>query len=395
MKKVWMTAVALAAVAGGASAQQTYVEGAYGVTQARLDCGDLLSCDKTDRGLKLIMGYQLSPQLSVEGGYLKLGRVRGTYALPAGDIVTSRIDTDALYLGGALRLPLDTRLPKLAVVLRAGVARVTSKEKVSPELIEGETATTWRPLLGAGLSYQLTPDLALMGGVDVTRSASLEVGSRQVRLFTLGAHYSFDLQSLVPGNALWRMGPPEEGAAVVQRGRSPRPNYAYAELGIVHSDALDVLKRTYPGAFEFDDNPSGFRLGLGRRWGPYWATELALTSYGQYDFRSASGVSPASKGSVAAAGVSVMSVWRAQTDMDLTWVARLGLSHNASRIETQTGSVTTTDDRRTTAPIYGLGLEHALDKDWRLMLTADTTRIRVGNDRPAVKFYAAGGSYRF
>jgi len=177
--------------------------------------------------------------------------------------------------------------------------------------------------------------------------------------------------------------------------RAEPTGYVYGELGIVHSDALDLLKRNNPGVFEFDDNPVGARFGVGRRWGPIWSTELALTSYGKYKLHSASGVSPASDGSVSAFGVALMSVWRAQTDLDLTWVARLGLSHNASRIETQSEGVSTNDRRRTTAPIYGLGLEHALNKDVRLMFTGDVTHIRVGDERPAIKFYAAGGSLRF
>jgi hypothetical protein len=284
------------------------------------------------------------------------------------------------------------------VVLRAGMARVKSKYSESPTgLYTDETATDWRPLVGAALRYNLTPDLALTAGVDVTRSARLEVGSRQVRMFSLGANYSFDLKSLLPaeGNVFWGNGTAAEGNSSGKAHKGPQPNYVYAEAGIVHSDGLDVLKRKHPGVYEFSDNPLGWRLGVGRRWGQVWSTELALTSYGRYKFHTAASVLPEEDGSVEAAGLSAMSVWRAPTDMGLTWVARLGLSHNVSRIETTTGTVTVTDDRKTTAPIVGLGLEHALDKNWRLMFTADATRIRVGDDRPLVKFYAAGGSYRF
>ncbi len=386
MTKAWMAAATLAALAGGAAAQ-TYVEGAYGGTHVAADCKDVNACDKSDKGFKLLAGYTFAPRLSVEAGYLNFGSVRVSGVDPIDGAFRARLDTEAFFVGGALRTPSNIILDDSVVVVRAGLAHVKSKGSlidVSTGQQGSDSATAVRPLLGVGIHYNVKPELALTASLDLTRTASLHsVGSHPVSMFSLGAQYTIDPKPLVM----------DAGGPAGPRG--PQPNYVYGELGIVHSDGLDVLKRSHPGAYDFDDNPLGFRLGVGRRWGQIWSTELALTSYGQYKFRTAPSVSPHEDGSVQAAGLSVMSVWRAPTDMGLTWVARLGLSHNASRIETTTGTVTATDDRKTTAPIVGLGLEHALDKDWRLMFTADATRIRVGDDRPLVKFYAAGGSYRF
>lgn len=412
MTKVWMTAVALAAVAvaGGASAQ-AHVEAGYGVTQALGDCSSWTTCDKSDRGFKLLAGYTVAPMLSVEAGYIDFGGLKVSGQFFGVGRVRGGVDTDAVYLGGALRAPLDHLVRNTALVMRLGLARVSS---TGYEMAEAtgqrfdESGTSWRPIYGASLQYNVNPQLKLSASLDVTRSGHLDqLGSGRVSLLSLGAQFAFD------GKPLWASWP---GAAAVagagvaagaddtssnKGGRGPQLNYAYGELGIVHADALDVVKRQHPGVFEYDDNPVGLRLGLGHRWGPIWSTEVALTSYGSHKFKSVAGASPASDGTVSAAGLALMSVWRAQTDLDLTWVARLGLSYNASRIESHTGSTgvtpaTSTDDRRRTiAPIYGLGLEHAVNKDVRLMFTGDVTRIRVGDERPAVKFYAAGGSVRF
>jgi hypothetical protein len=379
MKKVWMAA-ALAAVAGGAAAQ-TYVEGAYGVTQGHANCSDLSTCDKSDKGFKLLAGYTFAPQLSAEAGYIDFGGVRASGNYLGLGSVSARMDTEALFVGGALRIPNDLILSDAIVVLRAGLANVKSKVSLvdlSTGAQSSEHGTSLRPLLGVALQYNLKPELALTASLDVTRTAKVDhAGGGRVSLFSLGAQYAFDPLPLAMDRGL--------------KGR--KLNYVYAELGIVHSDGLDVLKRKFPGQYEFDDNPLGGRVALGRRWGPIWSTEVALTNYGQYKFHTVPSAPTQSEGSVAAGGFSVMSVWRAATEMDLTWVARLGLSHNTSRIEPGNGAAI--DDRRTTAPIVGLGLEHAFDKDWRLMITADATRIRVGADRPLVKFYAAGGSFRF
>jgi hypothetical protein len=388
MTKAWMTAATLAALAGGAAAQ-TYVEGAYGVTHVAAECRAGTTCDKTDKGFKLLAGYTLAPstapRVSVEAGYINFGSVRVSSGNPVG-LVRARLDTEAFFVGGALRTPSDIILEDSVVVVRAGLARVKSKGSqidVPTGQQGSDSATAVRPLLGVGLHYNIKPELALTASLDLTRTAGLHAwGSHPVGLFSLGAQYTIDPKPLVM----------DAGPAGP---KGPQPNYVYGELGIVHSDGLDVLKRKHPGVYEFSDNPLGWRLGVGRRWGQVWSTELALTSYGRYKFHTAASVLPEEDGSVEAAGLSAMSVWRAPTDMGLTWVARLGLSHNVSRIETTTGTVTVTDDRKTTAPIVGLGLEHALDKNWRLMFTADATRIRVGDDRPLVKFYAAGGSYRF
>lgn len=395
MNKHWMTAVALAAAAGAASAQQAYVEASGGVTSALGECGDGVSCDKTDVGGKVLAGYGLTPELSIEGGYLNLGRVSATFDAGLGQDVTTRIRSKAWYLGGAWRVA--TGRPELSLMLRAGMARVTSRETVSSPMFDGETATDWRPLAGVAMRYHLTPELALVAAADITRSAKLEVGSGNIRLFSLGAQYSFDPLTVVGavgavGGAVSAWG----SEAQASWAQGPRRHYAYATLGSTHSDALDPLKRDQvAGRYEMGRRPLGLRLGVGRRWGPVWSTELALTHYGKSTFKSAAGTSPEASGSVSAAGLAALSAWRARTEMNLTWVVRAGASYNWARAQTREGTAAQQTDRRNLAPMFGLGLEYPIDKDTTFMVSGDITRIRVGGELPNVKYYAAGVGVRF
>ncbi len=394
MNKMWMTGVALAAATLSASAQQAYVEGGLGVTAARVDCEGMLSCDKTSTGGKLLVGLQLTPELSVEAGGFDLGEVQASFIPFFSDVVTARVRTHAGYLGGAFRL--KTGLPDVSLLLRGGLARVTTRSTYNSAFFTNETATDWRPLVGAAARWHLSPELALVAGVDATRSAELDVGgSGRVMLYSLGASYTFDSLAAAAwvGGALSDLGSDARDAWA----KTGRRYYAYGLLGQVRSDALDPIKhQNQSRQYEFGRNPVGLRLGVGRRWGPVWSTELALTDYGTTKFRTAAGVSPSAQGQVAAAGLSAMSVWRAPTLGGLTWVARLGLAYNVARVETQeSGAAKQTADRHTTTPIYGLGLEYPINKDATFMVNADMSRLRVGGELPHVKFYSAGVGLRF
>jgi len=391
MSKMWMTGVALAAAAVGASAQQAYMEGAYGLTAARVDCSGLLSCDKTDQGSKLLVGYHLAPELSVELGHLNLGKVRVRFTPDLSSVVSAQVDTHATYLGGAVHL--KTGLPDVSLLLRAGLARVTTTSSYSSALYTAEHATEWHPLVGAAARWHLSPQLALVAGVDATHSAELDVGgSGQILLYSLGVNYSFDplFAAALVGDALHDLGSDATS-------KSPRRFYVYGQMGQVHSDALDPIKHENQAQqYQFGRNPVGLRLGAGRRWGPVWSTEVAFTNYGSTTFQTAAGTSPSARGQVDAAGLAAMSVWRAPTLGGLTWAARLGLAYNVARVETQvSGAAKQTADRHATTPIYGLGLEYPASKDIFFSVNADMSRLRVGGELPLVKFYSAGVGLRF
>lgn len=169
--------------------------------------------------------------------------------------------------------------------------------------------------------------------------------------------------------------------------------YVTYAMGVVHADTLDPLKRDSSGLFKTDTSPMGLRIAAGRQWGPIWSTELSLTHYGTSTFEA-----PVANahGWATASGVALWSVWRAPTDLGLVWATRLGVSHNWSRgVAREDGYADIDKHWGTWAPAYGLGLEYPLGEGWRVQLTGDLTNVRIGDDRPAVKFYALGVTKAF
>ncbi|MEY4766216.1 MAG: OmpA-like transrane domain [Pseudomonadota bacterium] len=174
-----------------------------------------------------------------------------------------------------------------------------------------------------------------------------------------------------------------------------KPTYVALSLGVAHSDALDSLKSS-DGLFDTRTTPVAYRLSVGRRWGPLWSTELSFTDWGKASFNAVPATGTDARGSVSAMGWTGWSVWRGQTELDLTWVTRIGLSFNQSHgVSRQTGFQDIDHKWSTWTPIYGLGLEYALPEDLRLAFTADITKIDVATSRPYIKFYALSLSKSF
>lgn len=186
MKKI-LLASALATMMGGAFAQ-VYVGGAYGMTQAEVDCSGTYTCDKSDTGLKVYGGYQLNPNAALEVGYIDFGtsRFSGPYGFTT---VHAELDNTALTVAAALRGAFS---PVVHGVLRLGVANVeTTSRAVFVGVASGSSSeTTLKPYLGLGLEYSFNKQLRATLGADFTQGEiSGESGS--VRSFNAGVQYGF------------------------------------------------------------------------------------------------------------------------------------------------------------------------------------------------------------
>ncbi len=95
-------AAGLALLAAGAASAQGYVGGAFGRTNASVDCSGTLSCDKTSSGGKLYGGYMLGPQFSVELGYFDWGKASAT-ELPVALGREMPKDTGSVTVSGRLK----------------------------------------------------------------------------------------------------------------------------------------------------------------------------------------------------------------------------------------------------------------------------------------------------
>ena len=188
MKKIALaTLMAISTV--GAYAAQPYVEGAFGLTNADLDCAGTTSCNNNSTGVKLLGGATIVPNLAVEVGYINFGTAKAS----AGNVDLSFKNT-ALFGAVALRAEL---VKDLTGVARLGLASVDSKfdSKVS-----GSTGPTFKgneakAIFGLGLEYAIQKNLKITGALDLTNSAEIkdlpDAGTAALRLISVGAQYSF------------------------------------------------------------------------------------------------------------------------------------------------------------------------------------------------------------
>ncbi|MEY4766217.1 MAG: OmpA-like transrane domain [Pseudomonadota bacterium] len=196
--KAWMQAAVLAAtatVAGGASAQ-TYVQGNYGWSHLSASCAGTTSCENNEAGAKLLVGVQVKKYLALELGYIRFGRAFADVLDGSSNITRNKLETDAFFVAGALRLPMaELEVPEMTAVVRFGSANVSNKLVYrSPGASSDAWETNARPrvLFGFGLEYKFTPQWGMNVGADFTRMAKLDrVSSGNLRLISLGAQYNF------------------------------------------------------------------------------------------------------------------------------------------------------------------------------------------------------------
>ncbi|MFL6693984.1 MAG: outer membrane beta-barrel protein [Ramlibacter sp.] len=158
-----------------------------------------ISNDDRDTGYKLFGGYQFNPYFGVEGGYVDLGRF-GYHAstTPAGTLSGDmRVKGFNLDLVGTL--PLTGRLSALgrigATSLRASDSFSTSGAVVLPYASSNPSERSTGFKAGIGLSYALTPALALRLEAERYRIKDA-VGNRgDIDLVSLGIVYRFGTTS--------------------------------------------------------------------------------------------------------------------------------------------------------------------------------------------------------
>lgn len=197
-----MALTVLTAAAGGdVRAADTAWYARAGVGTSRLDgeCGSLpnassAQCDTRATAFVLAGGFQLSRNIALELGYLRLGTLqsRETNAVSVQQ-VRSRIDGLGLSVVGTA--PVTE-----AVSLHARVGwmrwRATTRVDLTllpagtflPGLSDDQKGT--RPTVGAGASFALTPRLSLQADWDHTR-AEVFVRGRNVDLYSTGLRFNF------------------------------------------------------------------------------------------------------------------------------------------------------------------------------------------------------------
>lgn len=84
-----------------------YVGGGAGHTDQKDACDDIVgSCDETDTGWKLFIGYQFNPYISAEGGYVDLGESDASVTV-LGIPISAEAEVDGFFLSGLLAWPIN------------------------------------------------------------------------------------------------------------------------------------------------------------------------------------------------------------------------------------------------------------------------------------------------
>lgn len=182
MKKT-IISLALLALASAASAQ-VYVNGAVGAANTGINCEEFDSCDKSDTGFKANIGYKLTPNFAVEAGYMSLGKAKASI----GDVLSASVGAQGLTVGVAGFVPFTNELTGTA---RAGVFFQRTKLSINflgESASESESNTT--PYVGLGVSYALTKEVSLQGGIDFTK-VKFDGESVNARLLSVGLGYQF------------------------------------------------------------------------------------------------------------------------------------------------------------------------------------------------------------
>ena len=176
--------LALALLAGGASLAQAQSFGQgntpsqplygginLGSPQWRADVNGVANDDHGTSG-KLYLGYQLGPVLSVEGGYLDLGKISD----PLGQARARGLFVDAVGTW-----PIA---PQWSVVGRAGLAHGDIKTSTGDDTSLGLRA-------GLGLQYDLNPSVALRGELERNRFTDVFGQGLSADQVTLGVKMKF------------------------------------------------------------------------------------------------------------------------------------------------------------------------------------------------------------
>lgn len=176
--------LALALLAGGAgfAQAQSFGQGTtpsqplygginLGSPQWRADVNGVANDDHGTSG-KLYLGYQLGPVLSVEGGYLDLGKISD----PLGQARARGLFVDAVGTW-----PIA---PQWSVIGRAGLAHGDIKTSTGDDTSLGLRA-------GLGLQYDLNPSVALRGELERNRFTDVFGQGLSADQVTLGVKMKF------------------------------------------------------------------------------------------------------------------------------------------------------------------------------------------------------------
>jgi opacity protein-like surface antigen len=182
----WQAALlALAAFASPVFAQTApagghlYAGGSLGQAQWTRGCvSTTTDCDNRDAGLRVFGGWQINRMFAAEVGFANFGRIGGRGAEVSGN------GWDAALVAA---FPLSARW---SVTARLGVQR--AKLEGGGDLLAGAEESTYGPTYGAGLQWDVSPNVALRADWQAyTNVGGSTLPDTDINLWTVGALWRF------------------------------------------------------------------------------------------------------------------------------------------------------------------------------------------------------------
>jgi OOP family OmpA-OmpF porin len=179
-----LTSVMFSAVASA----QVYVGGTVGMSKWNTDCNGTATCDKSGTGYKLLTGYTLNDDFSLEASYFSLGKISATISGNQGYV-------DAKGSGIGLAGVLNTNLSgdgKFGGFAKLGFARLSTEESgfVFGKSVSAPKTSSHAFFGGLGLSYKISKEFTIRAEIERTR-AKLQTETDRVSSFSIGGSYAF------------------------------------------------------------------------------------------------------------------------------------------------------------------------------------------------------------
>jgi OOP family OmpA-OmpF porin len=144
-----------------------------------------MTTKETDTGYKLYGGYQFTPSLALEGGYVKLA----DGVIPRSGVILNA-EPEAYYIAGQLSLPLNEQFKLFGKI---GAARVRTERSLG----FGSSTEVTR-LIGLGVSSKISPQMEAVleyedyGKIHKERGGLSGLdGNLKARLLSAGIRYAF------------------------------------------------------------------------------------------------------------------------------------------------------------------------------------------------------------
>ena len=166
LRPVGLAVIAMSLVAGAACAGEVSVGLGAGADRGKVDCVASAPCDHRSTQWQLFADYALNDAVGLRAVYFDAGRFDGGDTTPQGLEFGGRFKVSGVGLTAAYRWALA---PQWSLTARAGLAAVRTRFDYANPVWGSASKTTAQPLIGASVSYAITPAVRIAVDWDAAR----------------------------------------------------------------------------------------------------------------------------------------------------------------------------------------------------------------------------------